>query len=530
MRSARLIAVLALAFAAAAHADTDSSLGKSPDWGGDAPTTNAMPHAVLNDAPNEPYMPYVESSDGYLPPPPKPFVTLANATAFIQKQRRLQGHGLPATFYVPRGTDAGNSLRQLLITEGVGLYDTALAVITLVDAGDLKSAGEILDIYTTGAYGSDTGVPMELCALPNRDNGGAFSNFDVGTYYFFDFTNVYGDWQRWRNRWVFWNAHTGPNAWMVNAMIRYITAARAAGRSERTLEPYLNTVKSVGAAFLRLQDPRAQGGVRYGPEAQFVENRTVPPYDQVNTENNLSVYVAFRMIYEQTGDPIYQAAAERVLNWFRNAEVWTDKGERRHGLFDPATATLAMGAEYHHGRWVLQNEHPTDSAGTWAISSLGPGKIDDVWGTGSAYTMWRTIRQRAGRTADFKWARATGTLAGLDYTDAFPESESLISPEWTAGGLFALRQLRQYYGTGAGQGLLTAEQLHSLETDARTMSAYIRDHSTPYALGPGFDGKRQGQIGFGWVAPPPDVQAMASIYVALYFEGKADPSGWWRQR
>ena len=48
--------------------------------------------------------------------------------------------------------------------------------------------------------------------------------------------------------------------------------------------------------------------------------------------------------------------------------------------------------------------------------------------------------------------------------DGFPIQEALISPEWSGGGLFALRELLHYYGAGAGRGdNLSAEELAGIE-------------------------------------------------------------------
>lgn len=510
-----------------AHAaeDLDTPAGKRPDW----ETPGASEGSPPVDSDIEPLVPYVSSPEQLQKRlPPKPFVTLQNVVEFIQLQRGLHGRGLPATFYVPSSIRISNPLRELIVSEGAGLYDTALAVIALVEAGDLRTARQILDIYAEGSYSTESSIPLDLRAMPNRNNGGAFSNFDDQAYYFFDFTNVYGDWARWRDRWAFWGAHSGPNAWFINAVIRFIDASHRAGQSDSSLESYRTMAEAVAAALLRLQDSEALGGIRYGPKDQYAEEGTAEPFDQINSENNLSAYVAFQMLYGLTGKVLYRDAAQHILEWFQNASVWTDQGQPRRGLFDAETSTLAMGAEYHHGRWVLQKEHPTDSGGTWAISSLGPEKIDELWGPETAYKMWQTLRARAGRTSDFKRVKNGEALAGLDYTDAFPESESLISPEWTAGGLFALRLLIPYYEHGAGQRVLKTPLIEGMKEDARTLTVFIRAHPNSYAMGPGFGGKRLGQTGFGWFAPPPEVQAMSSIYVSLYLENKSDPSAWWR--
>jgi len=461
--------------------------------------------------------------------PPVSLVNLQNASRFIRQQRGLEGRGLPATFYVPGGVKITDPLRELIIHEGVGLYDTALAIIALVEAGDVKAAQEIIDIYVEGQYSTRTVSPLELRAFPVPHNGHAFSTFDDEVHYFFDFTNVHGDWLRWRSQWKFWSTHTGPNAWFTNALVRFIEASRQAGRSDASMAPYLRLARRLGQAMIRLQDAQALGGVRYGPQNQHYEEGTVDPFLQINSENNLSAYVAFRMLYGVTRDEAFARSAEKILNWFHDAPVWTLEGKPQKGLFDRATSTLAMGAQFENGRWVLQPERPTDSGGTWAISSLGPKRIDSLWGRGSAYRMWRTIRQRAGRTAEFKWVRDGQALAGLDYTDAFAEEESLISPEWSAGGLFALRLLVPFYATGEGKNSLTPAQLASLRRDLQTMSAFIRQRSNAYAIGPGHGGKRQGKTGFGWYCPPEEVHAMASIYVALFFDNRADPSAWWHR-
>jgi hypothetical protein len=143
--------------------------------------------------------------------------------------------------------------------------------------------------------------------------------------------------------------------------------------------------------------------------------------------------------------------------------------------------------------------------------------------------MWRGVRARAGRTADFTALGATGTLAGLDFMDGFPIQESLISPEWSGGGLFALRELLTYDGQGQGRGQLTPEQLEGLKKDGSSMNAFIRRDPNPYAIGPGHGGIRQGATGFHWVSPPPSVYALASLYYVLASTDQSDPLADWRR-
>jgi hypothetical protein len=457
---------------------------------------------------------------------PHPMTSVRSAADFVQSQRGLNGRGLPATFYVPPGTPLPDFDNRLLVTEGVGLYDTALAIMVLTEAGRLNDVRALLDIYTSGLYGTDALDPMELRAYPNYSNGRAFKPFDSSTSFFFDFTNVHGCWSRWKDRWRFWSVHTGPNAWLLNATTRFIDLSRRRGVPEVSLRRYVDLAESLGQAILMLQDAKTLGGVRYAPQGVYHAEDAPDPYEEINTENNISCYAALMALFRVTNDPIYRKGAHRILVFLKEAPVWDQEGRAHRGLYDRNAGTLAMGVFYRNGHWVLETDHPTDSGGTWAISALGPEKIDAWFGTFSAYRMWRAIRRQAGRTMDYRYAEDDGPLAGLDYNDSFPPNESLISPEWTAGGLYALRQLNHYYRQPAHH--LNAHDLAGLRRDERDMGSFIRHNPSAYALGPGHAGTRRGQTGFGWSSPPQAVTAMASTYFALYAGHCADPIAWWR--
>jgi hypothetical protein len=234
------------------------------------------------------------------------------------------------------------------------------------------------------------------------------------------------------------------------------------------------------------------------------------------------------MLAHVTSDPVFGQGARRIRSYFVGADVWTRGGTRQAGLYDEPSGTLAMGVERRGRRWVLQTEHPTDAAGTWAISALGPKEIDALWGPRAAYRMWLTIRGRAGRSADARPAAGPGTLAGLDFNDSFPAKQMLISPEWTAGGLYAVRALLTHYEGKSGPASLTRAERAGLQHDEASMRRYLRAHPNAYAVGPGHQPPRSGATGFRWYSPPPDVHAMASVYFALFEAGAPDPLGAWR--
>jgi hypothetical protein len=440
---------------------------------------------------------------------PDAFNSLSNAVRFIKNQRGRSGTGLPATFYVPSGMTLPSD-RNIIIREGVGLYDTALSLLALIEDGSLKEAGEILDIFRNGVYGN-----MDMRAFPNGNNQGAFAPFDSEAYYFFDFTRANGVWGP---EWTYWTPHTGPNAWLVIAVSRYIEALRGAGKNDEELAPYLKLAETVGKAMLRLQTE--DGGIRFAPKGTYFEPGASDPYLEVNSENNISAYAALNALARVTGKQEYRRGADDILRWFKNAP----------GLFDAESGMLRMGAVYKNGAWEVQQVFAADSGGTWTISSIGADTIDALWGDGTAYKMWRSTRDRMGRTAErledgsyaMHRAGADERLDGLDFSQVFGEDQALISPEWTGGGIFALKQLVQRYE--GREDLLSTDQLDGVRRDIDSMQSFLSPGVNSYAVGPGMTGEREGRTGFGWYAPPEGVSAMASIY-SLF---STDPLAWTR--
>jgi hypothetical protein len=421
-----------------------------------------------------------------------------------------------------------------------------------------------------GAYGD-----LDIWAQPNfngHDNGGAFKPFNANAFYLFDFTRATGHYS---TDWSYLTPHTGPNAWLVIAISRFIDAARKKGTPTATLQPYIEFIQKIGNGMQALQNPNfvnppeektdhgsTQGGIRYAPLKTY-DPGGIDPFNAINTENNISALAAINALFAITGDSRYKAGRDSIVSWLQNAVIYMpnapiDRGDpsgfgrspthpklqasqARHGLLDPNTGMLYTGVTYNpaHKRWEIQvdtQNRPlvaTDSGGTWTTSALGSQTIDSLFGKGAAYKMYVSVRQLTGRTAvrsangtitGMKFAGSTGQLDGFDYSQIYPENESLITPEWTAGGINAVKELLAYYDTGAGKNQLTNAQIDGLKTDMANMKKFITENSNPYAIGPGLGGSRQGQTGFGWYSPSVDETAMASIYQTL-----TDPLAWARQ-
>jgi len=108
---------------------------------------------------------------------------------------------------------------------------------------------------------------------------------------------------------------TGPNAWLLLALIHYRNAT-----GDATFDVMMNGLASW---LLTLQD-HADGGMRFGYEAGVLKS-------QKSTEHNFDCYAAFNAYYRLTGNTAYQTAAAFVSQWIANT-VW-----------NPTTARFTVG-------------------------------------------------------------------------------------------------------------------------------------------------------------------------------------------
>jgi len=323
----------------------------------------------------------------------------------------------------------------------------------------------------------------------------------------------------------------------------------------------------------------AQGCIPSTPQGVYdASDHNYNPNDVCYVENNVSAYAALGALASIVTDPIqkitFQGARSGIASWLQNAVVYLPAAatagrrlsgvdtqslrpfppfpprtaprppRKQTGLIDPITGMFYQGIMFNPStqHWEIltdstRSRQPilaTDSGGTWAISSLGPQLFGQIAGNPrAAYTAWSSVRQLMGWTATvgldgsvtgMKDAGAAGRLDGLDYSNLYPENQSLISPEWTAGGVNAVKQLLGYYRDGAGKGQLSSDEIAGLAADRASMQDFISQNPNSYAVGPGLTGSRQGQTGFGWQCPPASVTAMASIYGVL----PQDPLAWAR--
>jgi len=458
--------------------------------------------------------------------PVTPFTSPDNGLKFIREQRGPDETQLPATWrmrtdvHMPGSPeDPDGHIKDLLIREGIGTYDTSVAIHELIVTRNFREAKAMIKAYhqkdkpSTGpVYGSN----MEIAAYPRPQNQaeapGAFHQFNRGAYYYFNFTRTTGEWTP---DWQFWNTITGENAWLLGRIAEYIIAS---GDRDPELLEMIQTIVNGEAA---LQDPEAQGGIRFGPQ-QFHAPDEPDQQLRINSENQASAFSSLRKAAVAAGNQHYADMAEKIWHFMSVADIYNPlTRQMQKGMLNSDTHTFFVDAVWNadRNRWEALPEDATDSGGMWSISAYGVKRIDDRYGKGTAYKMYMSLRARMGRTADFRHATEAQPIIGFDFSDKFPDDQGLAGVEWSVGGRNAAQHLVDAYRDGDEKDVLTGPQIAGLVRDVQTINAFVArpEVSTKYAVGPGMgedrmgtEEPRNGQTGWGWYSARGD--AMAAIW------------------
>ncbi|MBF0388005.1 MAG: hypothetical protein HQL20_09170 [Candidatus Omnitrophica bacterium] len=421
-------------------------------------------------------------------------------------------------------------IERTIVENGVVIYDGAVGQIALTLSGreeDLRLAEKPLDIYWNGAlknlaniragYLNDNFVydPKDPQAV-SSDPG------DKGRRGFiFRIINAHGDYlsadpldgktqfagfPTWKDiHWEDWKPVAGENAWVVMAAMRVYHQKYFDVRNNQYLKAdgsiELRLAEELARAALMLQ--AENGGIRMAPLGTFRENESdssaVPGswwYNQISTENNLSWYSAFRMLYQVTQKDEYLKAMARMEGYFQQ-------------IFDPQGRFFYQGMNYGNGTWKVNATDFAVDVQTWGILALGPQTIDQWFGKGAAYAAWQKVKAESA-TRD-----ASGQLAGVGYTT----ETGRISVEWTAGAIMAARQLAGYYGPGNAElGMLLTADANEMRSGMELLRRTLPAGRAAYSYS-----SKRGWIPFGWNSHDPRVMSLASTGWMLFVDQDFNP-------
>ncbi|OGX27997.1 MAG: hypothetical protein A3D10_05990 [Omnitrophica WOR_2 bacterium RIFCSPHIGHO2_02_FULL_48_11] len=410
-------------------------------------------------------------------------------------------------------------IERMIVEEGLVIYDGAIGQIALTMLGgdeNLQKAYHPLAVYWEGRVGElnhiRAGYPVNSFVY-NQANPFAVSS-DVRAYgqrgFIFRIINAHGryntsdpldgktefkDFPTWPTiHWEDWKPVAGENAWVTLAALHLFH--KKYFNAEHQFYEHLGD-----AVELRLAEELARaaillqaenGGIRMAPLGTYHpedENSVLGEvrhswwYQQISTENNISWYAAFRMLYKITQKAIYKQAMDKIEYYFK--EAW-----------DAEHKFLYQGMTFKNGRWNSNDQHFATDVQTWGIAALSPETIDEWFGEGAAHAMWQVAKARSGALD------RNGKLLGVGYTD----EHDRISVEWTAGAILAAREIAEHYKIDHPQWAETAAaDGRAMRRGVEFLKAEPAEGQVAYA----YSSKRD-WIPFGWFSHDPRVLSLAS--------------------
>ncbi|MEW5894571.1 MAG: hypothetical protein AB1650_02265 [Candidatus Omnitrophota bacterium] len=420
-------------------------------------------------------------------------------------------------------------IERTIVEEGLVIYDGAVAQIVLTMFGaesDMKQVQDMFDVYWEGKLGKlpsiragdnfiyDPDDPRLVSGDPDEKGRRGFIYRIInanGRYNMEDPLDGKTSLEGFPNwpaiHWEDWKPVAGENAWVTMAAMHFYHKKYYDRREGKCrFVPYAaeyELAEELARAAMMLG--AENGGIRMAPigtyrEAEDFSGPGSPGqgtwwYRQISTENNVSWYAAFRMLYQVTGDSVYLEAMEGIENYFRQA-------------FNHEGGFFYQGMNFYENEWRPNNEHFALDVQTWAISALGPKKIDGWFGHGAAFKMWETAKYYSGYFED-------GKIMGVGYTHEHDQ----ISVEWTAGAILALQLLSDYYGG------FDPEIARGIRADMKTMRDGIERLRKDLSRGRAayaYSLKRK-YIPFGWYSHSPDVLSLASTGWVVMIDNQFNP-------
>lgn len=420
----------------------------------------------------------------------------------------------------------GGIIERVMVEEGLVIYDGAVRQIVLAMLGggeNLEESYRLTQVLWEGGLGElfnlRAGYPINNFVYDPKNPEAVSSNLeDKGKRGFiFRIINANGryntkdpldgktefkDFPTWPTvHWEDWKPIAGENAWISMAALhlyhkKYYHEPTRVYRSNGAEAVELKLAQELARAAMLLQADN--GGIRMAPIGTFLTENDKGEgwYNLISTENNLSWYAAFRMLYQITKNEEYKAVLDRLDAYFKS--VWNAE----EGYF-------YQGMTYRNGAWEPEKKNFATDVQTWGILVLSPKTIDSWFGQGASYRMWEATKAKAG-SRDSK-----ENLLGVGFTT----ENDRISVEWTAGAIFATRLLEDYYANDSRQwSQIAAMDSVSMRQGIESLRVDFPDKRAAYSYS-----SKRAWIPFGWYSHCPDVLSLASTAWVVLLDANFNP-------
>jgi len=417
----------------------------------------------------------------------------------------------------------GGIIERMIVEEGLVIYDGAVRQIVLSMLGggeNLDDAYRLTEVCWDGGVGESFNLRAGFNFIYDPKNPEAVSSdlSQKGTRGFvFRIINANGRYDTqdpldgktefkgfptWPTiHWEDWKPIAGENAWVAMAALqlyhkKYYHAATGVYRSGGREAVELKLAEELARAAMLLQ--AENGGIRMAPIGTYLTEGDQGQgwYNLISTENNLSWYAAFRMLYQITKNETYKAVLDRMDEYFKS--VWNKEG----GYF-------YQGMAYRNGTWEPEAKNFATDVQTWGILVLGPETLDSWFGRGASYHMWSVAKENAGSRDK------EGRLLGVGFTT----ETDRVSVEWTAGAIFATRLLAHYYEKDSfAWSQEAALDSASMRQGIDTLRVDFPDRRSAYSYS-----SKRAWIPFGWFSHSPEVLSLASTAWVVLTDANFNP-------
>lgn len=332
--------------------------------------------------------------------------------------------------------------------------------------------------------------------------------------------------QRGKISWTDWKPITGENAWafligpLQAAHIYFIEAKKQ--RFVPFQELAVQNALAVLPTFAAMQS--AIGAVYYAP-AGTVANQgeeLVSRYE-VSVENNFSVYAGLNILretlnrqlqYQHTLTPAQKNSITQALTLIRQMlEGGSVEGRKTEGLLAFFKKYAWIDGEFVQGgyandptrkaAWVPRLSPRAVDVNTWGIAALGAKQIDQWFGFGVAFENWQRVKNWGGYGS-------VKVLAGVGFSDLDGNGvdasgnyrQGVLSVEWTAGAINAVRLMRSHYHSVSPESAEYADAqrfIADLNRDEKSMLSAIQKLQKGGAY---LYANQRYRIPFGWYANP----------------------------
>lgn len=417
-------------------------------------------------------------------------------------------------------------IERVIVEEGLIIYDGAVRQIVLAMLGgaeNIEEASRLVHTYWNGdlreLFNIRAGYPFNNFVYDPQNPDLVSSNMsDHGKRGFiFRIINANGRYNTedpldgkiefsgfptWPTiHWEDWKPIAGENAWVTMAALQILHKKYFDGKTgkyasgfEKAIEFQLAEELARAAMILQTEN----GGIRMAPIGTYMSENDDGHgwYDLISTENNLSWYGAFRMLYEITGKDAYKETMKKMEGYFKAA--WNAQGRYFY-----------QGMAYRDGAWQPAKEDFATDVQTWGIVALGPKALDNWFGEGAANSMWQAAK-------NFSGARdGSGKLLGVGFTT----ENNRLSVEWTAGAIFAARLLAEYYKEISPELAKAAfNDAVGMREGIETLRFDLAEGKSAYSYS-----SRRGWIPFGWYSHSPDVLSLASTAWVVLVDAQFNP-------